>query len=57
MEEKSLAAREDRRQDVELGTGVEGGVGEDELDGAREANVGTGEGDGLRVEGEELKEW
>ncbi len=45
---------------MELGVGVEGGVGEDEQDGPREANVGTGEGDGLRVEGEEggmLKEW
>lgn len=42
------------RQDVELGVGVEGGVGEDE---PREASVGTGEGDGLRVEGVVLREW
>lgn len=56
-EEKPSAEGDDGRQDVELGAGVEGGVGEDEQDGPREANVGTGEGDGLRVEGEELKEW
>lgn len=42
---------------MELGVGVEGGVGEDEPDGPREAGVGTGDGDGLRVEGVELKEW
>lgn len=55
-EEMLLAEGNDGRQDVELGVGVEGGVGEDEQDGPREADVRTGEGDGLRVEGEELKE-
>lgn len=34
---------------MELGVGVEGGVGEDEQDGPREA----GDGDGLGVEEEE----
>lgn len=56
-EEKPLADGDDGRRDAELGVGVEGGVGEDEQDGPREAEVGTGEGDGLMVEGEELKEW
>lgn len=48
-----LAEGEDGRQDVEVGVGVEGGVGEDEQDGLREADVGIGERDGLGVEGEE----
>lgn len=38
---------------MEVGVGVEGGVGEDEQDGSREADVGIGERDGLGVEGEE----
>lgn len=40
---------------MEVGVGVDGGVGEDEQDGSIEVDVGTGE-----VEGEEewlLKEW
>lgn len=52
-EERPLAEGDNGRQDVGLGVGVEGGVGEDEQDGPREADVGTGEGDRLRVEGEE----
>lgn len=51
-EGKPLAEGDDGRKDVELGVGVDGGVGEDEQDGPRETDVGTGEGDGLRVEGE-----
>lgn len=57
-----MADEEDERRDVEFGVGVEGGVGEDEQDGPREANVGIGERDGLWVEGveegmQELEEW
>lgn len=40
--------REERRG-VELSVGVEGGVGVEEPDGPREANVGTGEGDGVEL--------
>lgn len=57
---KPSAEGDDRRQEVELGVGVEGGEGEDEQDGPREADVKTGEGDRLRVVSEEegmLKEW
>lgn len=54
-EERPFAERDEGRQDVERGIGVDGGEGEDEEDGPREADVGTGE-----VEGEEdgmLKAW
>lgn len=54
-EERPLDERDEGRQDVERGIGVEGGEGEDEEDGPREADVGTGE-----EEGEEegmLKAW
>lgn len=59
-EERPLAEGDDGRQDVEPGVGVEGGVGVDEQDGSREADVGTGDGDRLGVEGEEegtLMDW
>ena len=54
-EERPLDERDEGRQDVERGIGVEGGEGEDEEDRPREADVGTGE-----EEGEEegmLKTW
>lgn len=54
-EDKPLTEGADGRGAV----GVEGGLGEEKHEGPREADVGTGDGDGLRVEGEEgiLKEW
>lgn len=48
-----LADEEDGKQNLEFGVGVEGGVGEAEHEGPREADVGTGERDGLGVEGDE----
>lgn len=50
--DKPLADEEDGRQNLEFGVGVEGGVGGDEQDRPIEADVGTGEWDGLGVEGE-----
>lgn len=50
--DKLLADEEDGRQNLEFGVGVEGGVGGDEQVGPRETDVGTGEWDGLGVEGE-----
>lgn len=58
--ERPFTEGDDGRQDVEPGVGVEGGVGEEEQDGSREADVGTGEGGRLGVEGEEeglLMDW
>lgn len=49
--ERPLADEEDGRQNFELGVGVDGGVGGVEQDRPREADVGTGEWDGLGVEG------
>lgn len=39
-----------------FGVGVEGGVGEDEQDGPRETEVGTGEADGLEGEEEGMQD-
>lgn len=51
--DKPLADEEDGRQNLEFGVGVRGGVGEDEQEGSREGDAEIGDGDGLRVEGEE----
>lgn len=51
--DKPFTDRDDVRRDVELGVGVEGGVGEEVQDRSTDADVGTGEGDRLGVEGEE----
>lgn len=51
--DKPFTDRDDGKRDVELGVGVEGGVGEEVQDRSTDADVGTGEGEELGVEGEE----
>lgn len=51
--DKPFTDRDDGKRDVELGVGVEGGVGEEVQDRSTDADVGTGEGEQLGVEGEE----